>query len=251
MFENMKNIEIVYAVHGISAAKKTRYTQATGHSFSFKTLGSTIYTFGSEKYVLNRNEISFLPYKSTYYSERTGDEGSFSLITFNADIENPVPHIFHIDNPSKAAYIFDTIIKLSCVDTLSNRFEMLSLFYKLLALLSRCENNKNDISQRHLIEPALKYIENNIFNPDLEIGSLNTLCGISDTYFRRLFTTEFGMPPQKYITEKRLTQAKYLLDIREHKYIYEVSEAVGYSDSLYFSKIFKNRFGYSPSKNNI
>ncbi len=50
-----------------------------------------------------------------------------------------------------------------------------------------------------------------IFDCGLRIGRLHTLCNISDTYFRKLFIAAYGVPPKKYVSEKRLAQAAIIL----------------------------------------
>lgn len=55
------------------------------------------------------------------------------------------------------------------------------------------------------------------------------------------------MNPQDYITAKRLFHAKSILDSGDFDSIREIALSVGYSDPLYFSKVFKKRYGVSPS----
>ena len=56
------------------------------------------------------------------------------------------------------------------------------------------------------------------------------------------------MNPKKYINNKRLTQARNILDGGEFNSIREVSEAVGFDDALYFGTIFKSKYGTTPSE---
>ena len=50
----------------------------------------------------------------------------------------------------------------------------------------------------------------------------------------------------KYITEKRMVEAVKLLSDNNLK-IYEISEKLGYDDCKYFFKLFKKRYGISPT----
>ena len=86
-----------------------------------------------------------------------------------------------------------------------------------------------------------------MFDPSLRVGELPRLCGVSDTYFRRLFEERFGMPPKKYLLHSRLTQAKAILDSGEYDSIAGVAEAVGFEDGLYFSKAYKAKYGTPPT----
>ena len=96
------------------------------------------------------------------------------------------------------------------------------------------------------ILPAINHLKKHIFDTELKTGRLHSLCGISDAYFRRIFLKEFGVNPSQYITEKRLSQAKSLIDNGDFDSISEIALSVGYSDPLYFSRQFKKKYGISP-----
>ena len=53
------------------------------------------------------------------------------------------------------------------------------------------------------------------------------------------------MSPHEYLIEYRISQAKNMLKTTSLS-ISEIAEKVGYSDSLAFSKVFKNHIGISP-----
>ena len=54
------------------------------------------------------------------------------------------------------------------------------------------------------------------------------------------------MSPQKYLTNVRIKKAKTLL--RSDNKISIISEAVGYPDQLYFSRVFHKATGMSPTE---
>ena len=97
----------------------------------------------------------------------------------------------------------------------------------------------------------MEYLRKHLFDPELSVGQLHPMCNISDTYFRALFAARFGMRPKKYILDRRLAQAKQLLDSGECAQVSEVARLCGFDDDLYFSRVFKNRYGYPPTKNQV
>ena len=101
-----------------------------------------------------------------------------------------------------------------------------------------------------LIKPGVEYLKANIYSPTLRIDKLHALCGISDTYLRRIFKERFHVTPQEYVLSSRLTHAKSILDSGDYDSIKEVSELVGYTDPLYFSKAFRKYYGFPPSDAN-
>jgi AraC-like DNA-binding protein len=67
-------------------------------------------------------------------------------------------------------------------------------------------------------------------------------------YLRKLFKSEVGMTPHDYLTGLRIQMAEKLLCSTENveQNISEIAFVCGYSDSLYFSRVFKKYFGCSP-----
>lgn len=98
-----------------------------------------------------------------------------------------------------------------------------------------------------MIEPALKYIDENYTGENISVAHLASLCGVSETYLRRLFRTAFSASPAIYMRNMRIKYAKRLLRSGE----YSVTDAAmlsGFSDAAYFSREFKRSVGMSPSE---
>ena len=126
---------------------------------------------------------------------------------------------------------------------------MLSLFYKMLSCLMGLEQTKYAPKQtQERIELAVNYLESHLFDMDLKVSELPLLCGMSAPTFRQIFVARYGSTPRKYIIDRRLRQAKIILESGEYNSICEVAHSVGYEDSLYFSKHFKAAYGTAPSK---
>ena len=86
----------------------------------------------------------------------------------------------------------------------------------------------------------------NIANPDFRIAEHIKALGYSSDYFRRCFKDEVGKTPQQYLTDMRITEAKSLLCGMSFKGVYDVALRCGFSDSFYFTKVFKAHTGVSP-----
>lgn len=78
-------------------------------------------------------------------------------------------------------------------------------------------------------------------------AALAKLLGVSEVHMRRLFKKHIGLSPQKYIAHYRINQSKSLL-IDSDLTIQEIAFRLGFSDSNYFSKVFKQQIGRSPSE---
>ncbi len=91
------------------------------------------------------------------------------------------------------------------------------------------------------------YISENYKSMDLSIMAISDHVNLSSSYVCTLFKSETGITLNQYITEYRLGRAKELLSDPRNR-IADIAGEVGYSDSNYFSKIFRKSFGLSPSE---
>lgn len=68
-------------------------------------------------------------------------------------------------------------------------------------------------------------------------------------YLRKLFKKEMGVTPLEYMTNLRMKKAETMLTAMwSNDYsVAEIGELCGFEDALYFSRVFKKKFGCSPS----
>ena len=97
-----------------------------------------------------------------------------------------------------------------------------------------------------IIQKACKYIEENL-DKDVSLEQLANYLGCSPFYLSKLFKEESGNNYISYVTELRLEKAKKLLG-NDSLIIKEITSMVGYNDQNYFSKLFKQKFGVSPTE---
>jgi AraC-like DNA-binding protein len=77
-----------------------------------------------------------------------------------------------------------------------------------------------------------------------------TLCGLSPTYFSRLFAKTFGAGFIAYQTRHRLQQAARLL-ARSDLPVSQIGYRFGFQSHAYFTQCFKAVFGVAPSAHRI
>ena len=95
------------------------------------------------------------------------------------------------------------------------------------------------------IAAAVQYIENHI-SELVTIPEIAEVVGIETYRLQDGFKRNYGMTVNDYIKEFRLKRALTMLT-SEDKNVSEVVYALGLSSRSYFSKIFKEKYGISPS----
>ena len=251
MFDAMENIKIISSYTAVtSPCGKTKNRKY--NTFIYRTSGANCMDFGDRQITVRKGEMIFLPQGCSYeFRVVPGEECRYISISFEANLTDPRPTLYSLEHFPEAAHIFSYISSVWKVGSVPEKYKCLSLFYALLTHVSGIEHMNYAYKKKaDLIEPAVTYLKTHIFDCSLKADSLHLLCGISDTYFRKIFATNFGTSPQKYIISKRMAQARSIIDSGDFVSISEVAQSVGYSDPLYFSKSFKMMYGVSPAHMN-
>ena len=94
------------------------------------------------------------------------------------------------------------------------------------------------------IREALSFIEQN-FQNDISVEDIARFCGLNRSYFGKIFKDTVGRSPQDFLMNYRMVKATELLKMTQLS-IGDISNAVGYSHQLHFSRAFKNIYGVSP-----
>ena len=87
---------------------------------------------------------------------------------------------------------------------------------------------------------------NSSYSAQINVTSLAREFGFSTDYFSHEFKKTYGISPQKYVINKRITAAKHLLLTTDDR-VSEIAFACGFNDPLYFTRIFSKEIGISPS----
>ncbi|MBP5291753.1 MAG: helix-turn-helix domain-containing protein [Lachnospiraceae bacterium] len=150
----------------------------------------------------------------------------------------------------------------------SNHF-IRDAFYACFAYFSR-ESNRNsyllsayadlivhlvlDVLNTPILSPIVKDIVNMIINnyPDegFQLDEYLHSLPFNYDYLRKLFKKEMSLTPHNYLLNTRLNAAAERLISKETRSISisDVAHYCGFHDPLYFSRLFKKKFGRSPSE---
>jgi len=97
-----------------------------------------------------------------------------------------------------------------------------------------------------LVKKAVAYIDSHMIS-DIKLEIVADEIGISPQYLSRFFKEKMGQNFIDFITEKKINQAKKLLE-NEELSIKEVALKLGYTEANYFGRIFKKITGLTPKQ---
>lgn len=101
-------------------------------------------------------------------------------------------------------------------------------------------------NKKYVVERIVNYFEDH-YNEKISLDLIAENMYLSPFYISRIFKSETGDTPIRHLINIRLEKAKELLENGWSGSIQEIAAAVGYDDVYHFSKLFKKRYGISPS----
>lgn len=249
MFSEIENLKITTITKGTSKLPGGT-TNRKRHALILRTGGTVRYDFDTYSLTAEPGTLLFLPQGSAYNATQIFKEAcTYTAVNFEADLKDAKPGTYTLENFTEADAFENSLPELWKYGGQFEHYKCYAMFYELLAYLQNTENlNYSDKKKMHIIAPAVEYLKKHLYDANLRTDTLHTHCGISGTYFRKIFMTNFGTSPQNYVQNKRLAHAKSVLDSGNFITIAEVAESVGYTDPFYFSRVFKKKYGEPPSK---
>lgn len=166
------------------------------------------------------------------------------LVTAKGSIEEQIKGMKYkadafIVKPFNLQYLEETIKSL-----LKNR-EILKEHYTSELSIETKNENPRKIDKKFINEFAA-IVEDNLSDENFGVDDIGKKIGISRVQLYRKVKALLGYNVNDYIVGVRLQKAKYLLG-KEDLSIAEIAFQVGFSSQAYFSRLFKSKFGNTPS----
>ena len=125
------------------------------------------------------------------------------------------------------------------------RLKVMELLYNVM------DCSKNIFRQMLQLRQPVKtdihrVVEENYTSP-ISLDELAYLSGRSLSSFKREFQDIYGAPPARWIREKRLSKAHEMLRSSSLS-VADVAYSLGFENPTHFSRIFKQQYGYAPSR---
>jgi len=154
-------------------------------------------------------------------------------------------------------------IETGADDFISKPFQMDYLLIRIKNLLESREVLRKLFQKSNVLEPSavtvtsvdekflsslIKAIDEGISDSDFSINSLESKLAMSHAKFYRKITSLTGQSGQELLQNMRMKRARQILSDKKGLRISEVAYMVGFTNPKYFSKCFKETFGFAPSE---
>lgn len=240
---------------------ETIYCSATIHALHLYDYDGEMY-IGNRLVKLARGDITISPCGGKTLYNVPGDGGWHYCTHFAADnIESDASEIMlrlPLHFSAAADYTenelrFQEIIKLFALRQKSALAEFVAAsevrqFFLRLAIkangVAACHEGVSPLEQK--LKSVKNYIETALDQP-LNIGCLAGKFEVSQNYLTQMFRKKYGMTIQRYILQRRIDKAKYLLETTAMS-VKAIGAAVGLPDPQHFNKRFHLAADCSPSE---
>jgi AraC-like DNA-binding protein len=122
-------------------------------------------------------------------------------------------------------------------------FALKELLIRLMQTQARNMVEKNRSKHKSRISFVADYIRKNL-HEKLSVDSIAKLAYVSKSNFFKMFKDELGTSPNEFILQERISRAKELL--AGNNSIKETAYQTGFSDTNYFTRVFKQWVGVTP-----
>ena len=204
------------------------------------------------KHTVRENEMFVIrPLEKVSYTADIDDPWHYIWIGFTSDI--PLPPILENSDVISAPYLKDLFTAAYYTEHFENidthgayEYYLCGIIYQIFGML--IQNTKKDITVTdNYIKPAITLMELSYLDPYLNVEELATRLHISKDHFGRIFKSEIGVSPKKYLNDIRMKKAVEFL-VKKDNSVTQTAKSVGFPDVFAFSRAFKHYYGCSPSE---
>lgn len=225
--------------------------------FHYILNGKGVFCDGKTEYSLQKGDgFLIVPSQTVSYRADENDPWSYCWVGFNgADADRLVSltgvskeePIFHFDQDDRFAHLLTEIVDRSGPRPCDEARMTAALFEFLAEMMEQFGSNVSvHKSGYEYVKKSIQFIDHN-YSRDIDIDDIAGFAGISRSHLYRLFMQHISMPPNEYLTRYRINKAATLL--RYHNLsVGEAAFSTGFSDQLYFSRVFKKIKGVPPSR---
>ncbi|MGN7471093.1 helix-turn-helix domain-containing protein [Brevibacillus sp. SAFN-007a] len=247
----------------IQPGDSLRAHQLTAGSFLCTVQGKARIRLGDVQYQAGPYHICHAGKGSSFAVDSVQEALEYYLLQYKATLALPcreeLLRLQQKRDPFQRAHSFTPRYPLSLFGTirqLHEKWQKASMLDRLHAKallhqfvyewLQQRQEQAEEPTPQSLVDKAIRLIEEQ-FSEKMTLHALASQVGCQERQLQRLFKAALAVGPMEYLLRVRVEKAKELL-LKLNVPLMHIAESVGFSDSYYFSRLFKKYVGISPSQ---
>ena len=243
-FSDFRATEITNVLRHTPSIESWRVQNRETHIIGIQLCGVMHHEIAGRNITLTENSLFFFN-RDEDFSAAVGELGESYTIHFKT--AEPIrTQSFAV----RAQNVTDVISLLSKLEQLHKLHRAdghlaMSYFHRFCALIEEPSKKAYHKSDARM-ESAREYVDLH-FGESGVLGAAVLLSGLSRRRFNTLFRVHYGATPNGYLVGVRIENAKRLLTEGSIS-VNRAAEMTGFGDVYYFSKVFKEKTGLSPTE---
>ncbi len=215
------------------------------------TKGSGMLKTDTGSFELSAGSI-FFAFPGCFYEIEANDEFQYMYISFTGECVQTMLEKLGISSKKPVFYDFDNITEfwlkaIRRVNPTNANILPESVLLYTLSFISDGENQTfSQKNTENFTSTIVEYINLHYTDADISLKQIAGIFSYSQKYVSFLFKKITNVGFNDYVNHLRIQHALSLIDDSMTS-ITQISELCGYSDPLYFSKVFKKKLGVSPT----
>ena len=219
------------------------------HSDAFVYImeGGCTYTFDDgDRFSVGVGDVLYLAGGAVYRMDV--DEGDYHYIYCDFKFQSSDARKSAVYSPKSTSDTENLFRRLHRTHTASGTLaECLSLLYRIYgAVIQTSDSTYVGQTARQRITVVRDFIDRNCHDCALTVSALALQAGMSEVHLRKLFHSLYGVSPLQYIISARIGRAKQLMQY-PFLSLEECATQSGFSSLAYFSRVFRDTVGMTPS----
>ena len=207
-------------------------------AISYKIDGTGDFDVKGRRFSVGPKELLYIPADVDYQVNYSAND---SIVIHIADCNYSEPECITLENH---AAIEQLLFKM--LNEWAQNHSVNQVKSGIYDMLFRISQQKSETYNAPLYL-CMEYIQQHFAEPELSVPEVCRHAFISVSTIQRMFLEHLGITPKQYIIQLRIEKALQLLIENRHS-VREIATLCGFSDEKYFSRAFRQKYGYPPSQ---
>ena len=236
------------------------------------TLGNVLVQIGTEFAEAKAGDFLYVPPTMVFRVEAKEGEAGMRSMVFDSSIievnmenfDTEIFYMFYVQSKNKivvfeeghpvhdtlSQYMQESYDEYISKDVCYKLPIRANIYLMMTALLRYYCGSKNELDRMIYhnvmrLRPIINYIANH-YKEKIYIETMSEMITVSPDYFTKMFKDSIGRTPIDYINGLRINRAMQMLATTDTS-VNDISDELGFSNSNYFHKIFKQYMETSPA----
>lgn len=249
-----EQIQVINFVYETKYNDRAENKIDTCYKMAYVVEGKGIITCRGEKNVVKKGDVFFV-FPSVPYMLVGDDDFKFIYISYIGIMGNMIMEQLGVTSRN---FVFtgyedqcgvwtDAIMNCVQFSEFAAQGVLLYMFSRIGSDVLRQEENVNVTDMGYKMQLVKKYINDHFADSTLSLETISREFSYNKKYLSSAFKQQFKIGISEYMTTVRINHACVLME-QNYTSVKDIAYLCGFSEQMYFSRVFRKRMGVSPKE---